>query len=106
MSASPELARVSVRILDKEFHVACPAEQREELLESAAYLNGKMREIRDTGKVVGIDRIAVIAALNMAHELVKLRGKEQFLEGEVSSRIKGLRQRVEGALSQGRQLEL
>ena len=106
MSGSDELTRVNVRILDKEYPVACPAKERNDLIESAAYLNTKMREIRDGGKVVGADRIAVIAALNMANELVKLRGREQHLEGDVGVRLKGLRERVEMALEKGRQLEL
>ena len=106
MSGSDELTRVNVRILDKEYPVACPAKERNDLIESAAYLNTKMREIRDGGKVVGADRIAVIAALNMANELVKLRGREQHLEGNVGVRIKGMRERVEKALEKGRQLEL
>jgi cell division protein ZapA len=56
------ISRVSVRLLDREYQVACPAEERSDLLDSAEYLDGKMREIRDSGKVVGLDRIAVIAA--------------------------------------------
>ena len=55
------VSRVSVRLLDREYQVACPAEERSDLLDSAEYLDGKMREIRDSGKVVGLDRIAVIA---------------------------------------------
>ena len=106
MSGSDELTRVNVRILDKEYPVACPAKERNDLIESAAYLNTKMREIRDSGKVVGADRIAVIAALNMANELVKLRSREQHLEGDVGVRLKGMRERVEKALEKGRQLEL
>ena len=61
------VSRVSVRLLDREYQVACPAEERSDLLDSAEYLDGKMREIRDSGKVVGLDRIAVIAALNLAN---------------------------------------
>jgi len=106
LSGSDELTRVNVRILDKEYPVACPAKERSDLIESAAYLNTKMREIRDGGKVVGADRIAVIAALNMANELVKLRSREQHLEGDVGVRLKGMRERVEKALEKGRQLEL
>jgi cell division protein ZapA len=68
-------ARVSVRILEKEYQVACLPEERSELLDSAEYLNVKMREIRDAGNIVGLDRIAVMAALNLAHELLKLRGR-------------------------------
>jgi cell division protein ZapA len=101
-----DVARVTVKILDKEYHVACPAPERADLMEAAAYLHGKMREIRDTGKVVGVDRIAVIAALNMANELVKLRGRGERLEGDVGVRLKGMRKRVESALGKGTQLEL
>jgi cell division protein ZapA len=68
-------SRVSVRILEKEYQVACLPEERSELLDSAEYLNVKMREIRDGGNIVGLDRIAVMAALNLAHELLKLRGR-------------------------------
>lgn len=106
MSGADEVTRVNVRILDKEYPVACPARERDDLIESAAYLNTKMREIRESGKVVGSDRIAVIAALNIANELVKLRGREQHLEGDVGVRLKGMRERVERALEKGRQLEL
>ena len=66
-------AHVSVRILEKEYQVACPANERTDLLDSAELLNAKMREIRDSGKVVGLDRIAVMAALNMANELLKVQ---------------------------------
>jgi cell division protein ZapA len=106
LSGADEVTRVNVRILDKEYPVACPARERDDLIESAAYLNTKMREIRESGKVVGSDRIAVIAALNIANELVKLRGREQHLEGDVGVRLKGMRERVERALEKGRQLEL
>ena len=52
------VSRVSVRLLDREYQVACPAEERSDLLDSAEYLDGKMREIRDSGKVNGLDRIS------------------------------------------------
>lgn len=98
--------RISVRVLEKEYQVACPADERSDLLDSAEYLNGKMREIRDAGNVVGLDRIAVMAALNIANELLKLRNQDRSLNSEVGNRIKQLRERVETALTQGRQLEL
>lgn len=101
-----EVARVGVRILDKEYFIACPYDERSDLMDSAEYLNGKMREIRDSGKVVGLDRIAVMAALNLANEVVKLRGREQRVDGDVGIRLKGLRERVEAALDKGQQLEL
>lgn len=103
---SDQAARVSVRILEKEYFVACPHEERADLLDSAEFLNGKMREIRDSGKVVGLDRIAVMAALNLANELLKTRGRDQSAENDVGLRLKSLRERVEAALERGRQLEI
>jgi cell division protein ZapA len=103
---SDRMVRVSVRILEKEYQVACLPEERSELLDSAEYLNGKMREIRDGGNVVGLDRIAVMAALNIAHELLKMRGRGELVETDVGQKIRHLRERVETALSRGQQLEL
>jgi cell division protein ZapA len=101
-----EAAHVTVRILEKEYFVSCPADERADLLDSAEYLNKKMREIRDTGKVVGADRIAVMAALNMANELLRLRRQDQEIQGNVSGRVKQMRERVETALHRTRQLDL
>lgn len=101
-----EPAHVTVRILDKEYFVSCPQDERADLLDSAEYLNKKMREIRDTGKVVGADRIAVIAALNMANELLRLRKQDHELQGAVTGRVKNMRERVETALQRTRQLDL
>ncbi len=99
-------AHVSVRILDKEYQVACPADERTDLLDSAEVLNEKMREIRDSGKVVGLDRIAVMAALNMANDLIKARDKGDVLEGTAKERVEAMRKRVESALHHGQQMEL
>ena len=100
------VSRVSVRLLDREYQVACPSEERADLLDSAEYLDAKMREVRDAGKVVGLDRIAVISALNLANELIKLRRHGSTLDGDVGARIRTLRERVEAALERGQQLEL
>lgn len=102
---SAPLVRVSVRILEKEYQVACLPEERSELLDSAEFLNGKMKDIRDAGNIVGLDRIAVMAALNLAHELLK-RSRVEALESEVSERVRQMRERVESALSRGQQLPL
>jgi cell division protein ZapA len=99
-------SRVSVRILEKEYQVACLPEERSELLDSAEYLNVKMREIRDAGNIVGLDRIAVMAALNLAHELLRMRGRGDSVDTDVSQKIRQLRERVETALSRGQQLDL
>lgn len=102
---SDRTVRVSVRILEKEYQVACLPEERSELLDSAEFLNGKMKDIRDGGNIIGLDRIAVMAALNLAHELLR-RNRTEALESEVSERVRQMRERVESALSRGQQLPL
>jgi len=101
-----QLAQVSVRILDKEYQVACPAEERTDLLDSAEILNSKMREIRDSGRIVGLDRIAVMAALNMANDLIHAKARDQELEGGISDRLKLISDRVDNVLSDSQQLDL
>ena len=101
-----QFAQVSVRILDKEYQVACPLEERTDLLDSAEILNARMREIRDSGRVVGLDRIAVMAALNMAHDLLTANSRGEIIESGAKGKIIEMRERVESALQQGRQLEL
>ena len=100
------ITRVSVRLLDREYQVACPAEERSDLLDSAEYLDGKMRELRESGNVVGLDRIAVIAALNIANELIKQRRNGSVADSDVGTKLRALRERVESALEKGQQLEL
>lgn len=97
---------IAVKILEKEYQVACPPEERSALLDSAEYLNTKMREIRDAGNIIGVDRIAVMAALNLAAELLKLRSRESSGDSDVGHRIRNVRERVESALEKGRQMEI
>lgn len=99
-------ARVSIRILEKEYQVACPVEERTDLLDAAEYLNSKMREIRDTGSVLGLDRIAVVAALNLANELLKMRKVGADVDVGVVDRMRHLRERVESAITRGKQMEI
>ena len=102
MSGDP--SRVSVKILEKEYHVSCPPEERPALLDSAEYLNRKMREIRDSGKVIGLDRIAVMAALNIVNELLQARGHDEGVENDLALRLKAMRERVESALTRSHAL--
>ncbi|MEJ2514131.1 MAG: cell division protein ZapA [Gammaproteobacteria bacterium] len=101
-----DASRVSVRILEKEYQFACPDEERNDLIRSAEYLNAKMKQIRDGGRVVGLDRIAVMAALNLANDVLKVRNRDEAVEATVAPRLKALRERVEAALEDGKQLEL
>ena len=100
-----KITQISVRILDKEYQVACPPEERTDLLDSAEVLNEKMREIRDSGRIVGLDRIAVMAALNMANDLIHAQARDQELEGGVSDRLKLISDRVDHVLSDTQQLD-
>ena len=96
MSKEPEA--VKVNILDKEYLVACPENEKDALLASAKFLNQKMLDIRESGKVVGIDRIAVMTALNLAHEVIGAVGSDVTEFDSYGVRIRKLNVRIEKAL--------
>ena len=93
---------LTVKILDKEFRVACPTEEQESLLESARFLNDKMREVRDTGKVIGIDRISVMAGLNIAHELLQEKARTNRFDAATTPRLLSLQRKAERILDKHR----
>jgi cell division protein ZapA len=95
---SKQANAVKVHILDKEYLVACPDEEKNALLSSAKFLNDKMSDIRTSGKVVGIDRIAVMAALNLAHEVLEAESIDTTQLGSYGARIRELNNRIEAAL--------
>ncbi|MCG8436338.1 MAG: cell division protein ZapA [Gammaproteobacteria bacterium] len=95
-----ELVSVTVKILDKDYQFSCPEEERIALLESADFLNNKMREIRDSGKVIGLDRMAVMAALNIANELLQNQSSHAELEQTVTGRLQEINQKVDTAIGQ------
>lgn len=97
---------IIVQILDKDYRVACQDGQQDSLLASARFLDQKMREIRAGGRVIGTDRIAVMTALNLAHELLEFQRERDHLSDSLGRRIKALREKVEVALNDGNQLEL
>ena len=101
-----DIAPVVVHILDKEYRIACPEDEQDNLLFSARMVDRKMREIRGSGKVIGSDRIAVMAALNIAHELLQLQRDKDSGVRELDQRIRQLREKVELALHAGNLLEL
>jgi cell division protein ZapA len=100
------IAQVNVKILEKEFQLGCEPEERGDLLDSVELLNTKMREIRDSGTVTGLDQIAILAALNMANELIQSRGKGEELEVGAKQQVQAMREQVETALQSSQQLEL
>lgn len=97
---------VTVNILDKEYRIACQPGEEEAVLASALHLDQRMREIRQTGKIIGTERIAVMVALNMAHELLTLKEQGSQSDAELAQRVRQLQEQVEVALNQFNQLEL
>jgi len=98
---------VTVSILDKDYLVTCSDEERHDLMRSADFLDKKMREIRDNGKVIGADRIAVMAALNISHELLSRNSDspKTSSDEQIGTRIKGLQEKIEQALFKSQQME-
>lgn len=90
---------VCVRILDKELRIACAADQEEALRESARYLDQQMRRIRQTGKVVGLERIALMAALNITNELLTTKKKPAEIEKHYSERLQLLQDKIDEVLA-------
>lgn len=104
---STPIKPIAVRILDKEYRVACNEGEEDELLASARHLDARMREIRTSGKVIGTERIAVMAALNLAHELLSKRETAAPAAADTGDRrLRQLRERIEVALNASNQLEL
>ena len=103
---SSDAKPMRVHILDKEYLVACPDDERDALFASAEFLTEKMKEIRDNGKIVGADRIAVMAALNMAHDLLQNKTVKNDYQHDISKRIRALQDKIDVALNNGNQLEL
>ena len=88
---------LSIKILEKEYRVACPAEEKETLLASANMLNEKLNEIKQKGSVIGTERIAVMAALNMSHELLS---SQTLIEehAELNDRIDSLSEKIDNTM--------
>lgn len=97
---------VVVKILGKEYQIACPEEDKAALMASAQMLSDNMEKIRSSGKVVGLDRIAVMAALNIAHELINIKDDEGQDSQETSRKLSLLKEKVSAFLEEDRQLEL
>lgn len=96
MSADPTGLQIS--IMGREFRVACAPEEQKSLQEAVEYLNRKMQEIKDQGKVNGLDRIAIMAALNISHEFLATR-LGSFDVSEFKRRMAGIETRLDQALA-------
>ncbi len=96
---SKDTVPVEVHILDKAYKVACPEEERDDLLKSASFLDERMREVRSAGRVVGSERIAVITALNVTHELLRLQSSGAADDPDRVDRLREITDRIDNALS-------
>ena len=96
---SKEPKGLDVNIMGREFRVSCTDEERRDLLKAVDFLNTKMRDIRDTGKVIGVERIAIMAALNIAHEHLSTRMEGGFDVGEFKRRMLSMQATIDQAMN-------
>ncbi len=89
---------ISVKILNKDYQVSCPEGSESQLYDSASYLDQKMRDIRQTGRVVGVERIAIMAALNIINELLTYKQQKDDYVQTVSHQIERLQLKIDEAL--------
>jgi len=95
---TPASEPVALRLIDREFLIACAPEEREGLLEAAGYLDRKMRELRANAKAPGFDRLAVLAAISVTHEYLALRKQHDGADRSVTDGLTELRRKLEAAL--------
>ncbi len=100
-----ETIPVTVKIMEKEFQIACPPDEQEALEASARMLNEHMKKVRESGKVFGADRIAIMAALNLTHELLQHKNESRNFGKTFSERITAIQNKVEAALQDAQQME-
>ena len=89
---------IDLTIMGREFTVSCTDEERPGLLEAVSYLDKKMHDIRDTGKVIGIERIAMMAALNLSHELLHTKTGDVDI-GDYKRRISAMQNQIDDVMS-------
>jgi cell division protein ZapA len=89
---------VDITIMGREFTVSCTDEERQGLLDAASYLDKKMSEIRDSGKITGVERIAIMAALNLSHEVLNTKTGNLDI-GEYKRRINAMQDQIDDALN-------
>ena len=87
---------VSIRLLDREYTVGVEPGERDSLMAAARLLEAKMREVRGANRMAAVDRVAVLAALNMAHELQQARDGNAGQDAELAAVLEGLRRRLDG----------
>jgi cell division protein ZapA len=89
---------VALRLIDREFLIACAPEERDGLLEAAGFLDRKMRELRANAKAPSFERLAVLTAISVTHEFLALRKQHDGQERRLSDSVAALRSKLDAAL--------
>jgi cell division protein ZapA len=97
---------VNVTILDKEYLISCSEDERDILHRAIELINVKMRDIKASGKVIGSERIAVMCALHLAHELIEYKDRNEHYTVSVDNLIRRLQNKIDDALVKGKQMEI
>ena len=97
---SADAKGLQINIMGREFRVACPEDEQKGLLDAVDYLNRKMQDVRDHGKVIGLERIAIMAALNITHEYLSTRVGGAFDMAEIQRRMTRMEATIEQAMSE------
>lgn len=103
---SDSAAPITVQILDKEYRIACPKGEEDTLRASAQFLNDRINDVRSGGKAIGTDRVAVMAALNLAHEFLSHQNEQEQYTNHVNKKVRNLHERIDRAIRSTQQLEL
>jgi len=104
MSVAETVDTIEVTLLGRSYRVACEEKERESLMQAVAYLDAKMSDIRNAGKITGSERIAVMAALNVAHELLSMRLGSGFDLGKAKRRIHAIESKIDEAIAKQEKL--
>ena len=101
-----QAAAVQVKILDKEYQVNCPPSDQEALMKSARFLDESMRKIKDRGNIHGAEKIAVMAALNITHDMLRKSRQINETRHFTDQQVRGIEDKIDAALAESRQLEI
>ena len=103
---SQEVDTVSITILGREYQISCPPDEEEALRKSAKYLDKQMEKVKSRGSTLAFEKVAVMAALNICHELLQQSRQAESTETDAQGRIRSLQEKIESALQSSRQIEI
>ena len=95
---------LNINIMGRDFCIACPEDEQEEIQLAAAYLNDKIQEVKNEGKVVDSERVTIVAALKISHELLMIRNGNSFDIDEFKRRIVTLKKKIDGVIASNKDM--